>query len=399
MDRTGGVCQVQVAGDLVRIREIHAIGLVGGTPEGGWSNELERDICVHTLVAVTTDEGLTGWGSVFTSGDLVRASLEVLRPLYAGECALEPERVSEKLHQHTFWQGRGGAITHAISGIDIALWDILGQATGQPVGRLLGGRYRGRVQPYASILMDEPDRLVPVLHEVLGHGFRAIKMGWGPFGRVSATLDEAIVRAAGDAVGPDIRLMVDAGGSDAFWPNGLKWARRTAEMLAGYGIAWFEEPLAPDALADYVALRRDAPLPIAGGETLTRRQAFQPWLEGGAFDIVQPDVTKVGGISEERRIGWLAQEHGIRFIPHGWNTALGLAADLHLASAFPGTDLVEYLVGSPYIDGITDGGWTLDADGMLAIPDAPGLGITVDLDGVARYADRPEALAALRQVR
>jgi L-alanine-DL-glutamate epimerase-like enolase superfamily enzyme len=141
----------------LKIREIHAIGLVGGTPDGGWSNELERDICVHTLITVTTDAGLTGWGSVFTSGDLVRASMAVLNPILVGEHALEPERVSEKLHQHTFWQGRGGAITHTISGIDIALWDILGQATGQPVGRLLGGRYRERVQPYASSLSRSPN--------------------------------------------------------------------------------------------------------------------------------------------------------------------------------------------------------------------------------------------------
>ena len=125
--------------------------------------------------------------------------------------------------------------------------------------------------------------------------------------------------------------------------TGYKWALRTAEMLADYDVFWFEEALKPDALEDYVPLRRAAPVPIAGGEVLTRRQAFQPWLQAGAFDIVQPDVTKVGGISEERRIAWMAQEHGVRFIPHGWNTAVGLAADLHLASAFPDTDLVEYL--------------------------------------------------------
>jgi D-galactarolactone cycloisomerase len=112
-------------------------------------------------------------------------------------------------------------------------------------------------------------------------------------------------------------------------------------------------------------------VPISGGEVLTRRQAFLPWIERGAFDIIQPDVTKVGGISEERRIAWAAEDHGIRFIPHGWNTAVGLAADLHLASAFPGTDLVEYLTGSPFIDEITVGGWKLDADGMLPIPTNP----------------------------
>ena len=141
----------------------------------------------------------------------------------------------------------------------------------------------------------------------------------------------------------------------------------------------------PDAMNDYVLLRQHSPVPIAGGEVLTRRQSFQPWLEAGAFDVVQPDVTKVGGISEERRIAWMAQEHGVRFIPHGWNTAVGLAADLQLASAFPDTDLVEYLTGSPYVDEIAAGGWRLDADGMLPIPDAPGLGLELDLDAVAKY--------------
>lgn len=370
----------------MKIRDIRAVGLVGATPEGGWSTELRPEDSVHTLVAVLTDEGVTGIGSAFTNVALVEGALAVMEPLWRGENALEPERVSEKLHQHTFWLGRGGSLTHAVSGVDIALWDILGRATGQPVGRLLGGRYRERVRPYASLLMDRPEPLREHLLRITAQGFRAIKMGWGPFGRVDAALDEAIVAAARAAVGPDTMLMVDAGGSDAYWPNGYKWARRTADMLAAYGVAWFEEPLRPDALNDYVALRREAPVPIAGGEVLTRRQAFQPWLQAGAFDVVQPDVTKVGGISEERRIGWMAQENGARFIPHGWNTALGLAADLQLASAFPDTDLVEYITGSPYVDDLTVEGWSLGDDGMLAIPDRPGLGISLDPAAVAKHA-------------
>ncbi len=369
----------------MKIRDIRAVGLRGATPEGGWSNEIETEDNVHTLIAVHTDGGPTGYGSVFTSEALVQGSLGVLRPLYHGENALEPERVSEKLHQHTFWQGRGGSITHTISGIDIALWDILGKVTGQPVGRLLGGRYRERVKPYASLLMDQPAILAANLERWKAKGFRAFKMGWGPFGRVSDALDEEIVATAREVIGDDNMLMVDAGGSDAFWRGNFKWAVRTADMLADYGVAWFEEALHPDALEDFVHLRRMSPVPIAGGEVLTRRQAFQPWLQAGAFDIVQPDVTKVGGISEERRIGWMAQENGVRFIPHGWNTALGLAADLHLSSAFPDTDLVEFITGSPYIDELTVGGWQLDADGMLAIPTGPGLGIELDLDAVARH--------------
>lgn len=373
----------------MRIHDIRAVGLTGATPEGGWSNELRPEDSVHTLIVVRTDEGLTGLGSVFTNAGLVRAALGVLEPLYRDENALEPERVSEKLHQHTFWLGRGGSLTHTISGIDIALWDILGQATGQPVGRLLGGRYRDRVLPYASLLMDQPGPLAEHLQAIAARGFRAFKIGWGPFGRFSADLDEEIVSAARDAIGPEALLMVDAGGSDAYWSNGLKWALRTAEMLAAYDVAWFEEALSPDALDDYVVLRRQARVPIAGGEVLTRRQSFAPWLRAGAFDIVQPDVTKVGGISEERRIGWMAQEHGVRFIPHGWNTAIGLAADLHLSSAFPDTDMVEYIDGSPYVDEIVADAWKLDQDGMLAIPDGPGLGVRLNLDAVGRYGDAP----------
>lgn len=373
----------------MKIREIRAVGLQGQTPEGGWADEIEieQEDCIHTLVTVITDEDVIGLGSAYTNDQLVQGALSVLRPLYEGENALEPERVAEKLHQATFWMGRGGSITHTISGIDIALWDILGKVTGQPVGRLLGGRYRDRVKPYASLLMDQPGPLAEHLLEIKAQGFRAFKMGWGPFGRVSHALDEAIVRAAREAIGPDCLLMVDAGGSDAFWPNGYKWAARTAEMLVDYDVAWFEEPLQHDALDNYVRLREHAPVPISGGEVITRRQAFLPWLRAGAFDIVQPDATKVGGLSESRRIGWTAQAFGIRLIPHGWNTAVGLAADLHLASALPETDLVEYITGSPYLDDLVEGGWHLDDEGMLPIPDGPGLGIALDLDAVARYTN------------
>jgi D-galactarolactone cycloisomerase len=376
----------------MKIREIRCAGLRGATPEGGWSNEIRPEDCVHTLVTVHTDEGVTGLGSVFTNDGLVAAALKVLEPLYLGENALEPERVSEKLHQNMFWMGRGGSITHTISGIDIALWDILGKVTGQPVGRLLGGRCKERVQPYASVLMDEPARLKDHLLSVKSQGFRAFKIGWGPFGRVNASTDESIVKAAREAVGPESRLMVDAGGSDAHWTNGYRWALNTAHMLAEYGVHWFEEALVPDALEDFVKLREHSPVPIAGGEVLTRRQSFRPFLESRAFDIIQPDVTKVGGISEERRIAWMAREHGIRFIPHGWNTAVGLAADLHLASAFPETDLVEYLTGSPFIDEITAGGWHLDHEGMLPIPTAPGLGLVLNEDAVVKYTGRKDLL-------
>lgn len=369
----------------MKITKIKAAGLRGGTPKGGWAEEIKPEDCVHTLVAVFTDEGITGWGSVFTTDELVQAALHLLEPLYLGENPQEPERVSEKLHANTFWMGRGGTVTHTIGGIDIALWDILGKTTGQPVGRLLGGRYRSRVLPYASVLMREPRALAEQLLAIREEGFRAFKIGWGPFGHQSDLVDEQIVRAAREAVGPESLLMVDAGASNAFWPQTFKWAVRTARMLANFGVYWFEEPLPPDNLSDYMLLRQNSPVPIAGGEVLTRRQSFVPWLQGRALDIVQPDVTKVGGISEERRIAWMAEEHGVRFIPHGWNTALGLAADLHLASAIRSTDIVEYLTGSPFIDDLVENKWKLDDEGMLAVPNGPGLGISLNLDVIEKH--------------
>ncbi|SHO66575.1 L-alanine-DL-glutamate epimerase [Pseudoxanthobacter soli DSM 19599] len=376
-----------------KIRSIRSVPLLGESPKGGWTNEIAPEDSVHALVAVHTEAGVTGYGSVFTDGRLVAAALAVLEPLWRGETALEPERLTEKLHQNTFWMGRGGTLTHTISGIDIALWDILGKVTGQPVGRLLGGTHATTAMPYCSLLMEEPDVMKDVVARYHDQGFRAFKIGWGPFGRRDdARLDEAIVRAAREGIGADCRLFVDAGASDAFWPNGLKWAIRTAEMLKDYDVGWFEEALVPDALEDFRTLRRASAVPIAGGEVLTRRQSFIPFLTGGAFDIVQPDATKVGGLSEQRRIAWLAQDFGVRYVGHGWNTALGVAADLQLAAALPNVDLVEFIGGSAYVDGLLAEPFRLDDSGRLAIPDAPGLGIALDRDKVARYTPDPAPL-------
>ncbi|TDC48707.1 mandelate racemase/muconate lactonizing enzyme family protein [Jiangella ureilytica] len=370
----------------MRITDIKAAGLRGATPKGGWARELDPDDNVHTLVAVHTDEGVVGIGSVFSSETLVRAALDTLRPLAVGTDPREPDRVSQILHENTFWLGRGGAVTHTVSGIDIALWDILGQVTGLPVSTLLGGRYRERVRPYASVLMDDPPVLKDDLARLVADGFTAFKIGWGSFGRVSDAVDEEMVRAARETVGPDALLAVDAGGSDAFWPRGLPWAVRTAEMLAGYDVAWFEEALRPDDVEGFVELRRRSRVPISGGEVLTRRQDFHRFLAAGAFDIVQPDTTKGGGLSESRRVAWLAAEFGVAFVPHGWNTAVGLAADLHLAAALPATELVEYKTGSAYIDELAAGGFALDPDGYLPVPSSPGLGLRLDGDALERYA-------------
>lgn len=372
----------------MKIREIRLLPLTGATPDGGWDQGFEEEDNLHTLVEVITDQGVMGLGSVYTSARLIEGALGILRPMLIGESAIEPARVAEKLHQSTFWQGRGGSVTHAISGIDIALWDIFGKVTRQPISRLLGGRYRDKIKPYGSLLMTEPDNLPPRLEDAVSRGFRAIKMGWGPFGRVSAELDEAIVHTARQTVGSEVELMVDAGGSDRYWPHGYKWAIETAKMLRDYEVTWFEEALRPDDLQGYIKLTENAPLPITSCEVLTRRQAFMPWIENRAVDYIQPDVTKVGGLTEEYRIAMHAYDHSILFVPHGWNTAVGLAADLQLVAAVPTARWVEYITPAPYIEDLVLDPFDLDADGLLSIPEAPGLGVRWNPEGIEKHSRR-----------
>ena len=369
----------------MKIADVRITGLTGGTVEGGWAEELTPEDNVHTIVEVLTDEGLVGLGSTFTSSHLVGASLKLLRPFLIGERADEPARVSEKLRQNTFWQGRGGSVEHAISGIDIALWDLFGKITKQPVSRLLGGNYRNKIKPYGSLLFDEVEPLREKLKAAVARGFRAIKLGWKPFGRRDAKTDEQLISTARETVGAGVELMVDAGGSDAFWPHGYKWALRTAQMLARYDVVWFEEALHPDDLAGFAELRRHAPLPIATGEVFTRRQSFRPLFEQQCVDIVQPDCTKCGGLTEAWRIAWMAYEHNVQWVPHGWNTAIGLAADLQLSAAMPVARYVEFLTPSPYVDDLITVPFTPDADGFLTIPDAPGLGIELNREALKRF--------------
>src|SRR5262249_7115023 len=369
----------------MKIIDVRITGLSGGTVDGGWpqGNKPEEDL--NTLVEVLTDEGLVGLGSSMTSKSLVVAAVDLLRPHLIGERADEPARVTEKLRQATFWQGRGGSVEHAISGIDIALWDLFGKVCNQPVSRLLGGRYRTRIKPYGSILFDEPGPLRETLKQTVERGFKAIKLGWRPFGRRDRRTDELLMKTARDTVGPDVELMVDAGGSEQFWPHGYKWAVETARMLKDYDVVWFEEALPPDDLEGFVELRRHSPVPIATGEVLTRRQSFRPFLERQAVDIIQPDCTKCGGLTEAWRIAWMAYEHNVGWVPHGWNTAVGLAARPHLAAAMPVARYVEYLTPSPYLEEIITEPFRVDAEGYISVPQRPGLGIELNREALGRF--------------
>lgn len=332
----------------------------------------------HVLLELHTDEGVTGWGACFSQTPQAVGALGWLKRFVVNEKPLEVERVTEKLHQLTYWHGRGGAMTHAISAVNLALWDLAGKALGQPVSVLLGGRIRERVPVYGSILFHPVETLPARIAEMLARNFRAIKLGWDPFGQQSLREDEALVRTARAAAGDETELLVDAGGSNPYWPLRLKEALERAKMLADYGVYWFEEPLHPDDLEGYVRLTDASPVKIAHGEVLTRRQTFLPYFQRRAMDIVQPDATKVGGLSEARRIGWMAEAHGIELVPHGWNTALGVAADIHLVSTLHTKSFVEFNVGNVMVETITARPFQLGPDGCLEVPTTPGLGVEVD---------------------
>ena len=375
----------------MKIAAVRTIALAGATDDHGWPGGTDPNVQYNTLVEVVSDEGLAGLGSCYTTRALVEGSLELIKPHLIGQSALEPQRVSETIRQSLFWLGRGGSVEHSISGVDIALWDLWGKALGQPVSKLLGGNYREAIKPYASILFDDPPRLVEKLDEQLERGFRAIKLGWRPFGRVSRQLDEVLVKTARDTVGADVELMVDAGASEQFWPHGVTWARETARMLGDYGVVWFEEALVPDDVAGFKQLRECSPVLVATGEVLTRRQSFQPLITERAVDIIQPDLTKCGGLSEGLRLAWMAYDHGVLVVPHGWNTAVGVAADLALSAAMPVARWVEFQTGVPYIEELVTPRFQLDSAGRLRVSSGPGLGIELNRDALGKFGAGSQA--------
>lgn len=332
----------------------------------------------YAFVELVTDEGTAGWGASYSHKGQVVGAFDWLRRFVVGENPLEIERVTEKLHQITFWIGRGGAMTHAISAINIALWDLAGKILGQPVSVLLGAQHRKAVPGYGSALFLPLEDLSQRIARMKELGFRAMKLGWEPFGHQSLAEDEKLIKSVRQAAGDETTLLIDAGGSYPFWKLRLKDALERAKMLANYGVYWFEEALAPDDIDGYVRLTELSPVKIAHGEVLTRRQSFVPYFQRRAMDIVQPDVSKVGGLSEMRRIAWMAEEHGIELIPHGWNTAVGVAADIHFMAFLPSRTFVEFNVGNPFIEELIDKPFRLDAEGCLAVPTGPGLGINLD---------------------
>ncbi|MEM1388452.1 MAG: mandelate racemase/muconate lactonizing enzyme family protein [Pseudomonadota bacterium] len=354
----------------------------------------------HLLVEIRCDTGLVGWGECLGPVTLNRASVEAYAPLLIGRDPRETEVLWQRLY-HTFRdQGQRGTAITALSGIDIALWDIKGKAFGVPISLLLGGRVRESVAAYATgaFRRDGVDRVQDNAEEAAGHvanGFRAVKIKIG-FGLDD---DLAVIEAVRAAIGPNTRLMIDANhGYDAIEAIAL------GNEAARFGIDWFEEPVVPEHLEAYTQVRARQPIPVAGGETWHGRYGFQTPLALGCVDIVQPDICGVGGFTEIRRVIDQADLANVRVIPHVWGTAVQIAASLHVLAALlpapprptPRPPLLEFdRTENPFRQAVVRD--PIEAvDGIVAVPHGDGLGIEVTPSVFAEF--KPREIEQTREI-
>lgn len=340
------------------------------------------------VVRVHTDAGIVGIGEVDSSPMVAKAIIEAplshaiargLRQCVLGQNPLDIAVLWERMYQGTIFFGRGGAAQQAISGVDMALWDIMGKVLGVPVYQLLGGAFHTRLRAYASNLFgDTPQATYEQAQRLVEQGFTAVKFGWGPLGQ-SEQLDIELVRQARAGLGESVDLMIDAG-----LCYDANTAIRRAQQFAEYRPFWLEEPLHPDDLEGYARLVQASPLRIAAGEQETTIQGFQALLDAG-LDVLQPDVARVGGISRAIEIGRLTTQRRRLCVNHSYKTGISIAASLHFLAALPNAALLEYCVEQSALrQGLTQQRFPV-VDGYVAVPQEPGLGVDLDEEVVARY--------------
>jgi L-rhamnonate dehydratase len=363
----------------MRIVDVEAIVL---RPSGGVDDTIADGSQDALVIRVSTDEGIVGYGEVDSLPPVVKAAVEAppshkmakgLRSLLVGEDPLRPDVLWEKLYRGSIYYGRRGVAIHAISGVEIALWDICGKALGVPVHVLLGGARRSRVPAYASMLMPTTiGEVRDAVSEQRRSGFRGVKLGYGPLG-ASLEDDVALVAAAREAAGPNMDLMVDVG-------HGWQHPRRAidcARAMADLRLYWIEEPFAPDELGKYRMLAQAVDTPLAAGEQETSLFDFERLLEAGV-SVLQPDVTRAGGIRQCLRVAELAQRTGSRCVLHAWSTGIIKAASLHVLAAMAEAEYLEYCVQpSPLAERLVSTSFPV-VDGYVSVPQQPGLGIEVD---------------------
>jgi L-alanine-DL-glutamate epimerase-like enolase superfamily enzyme len=372
----------------MRITKVEAILL---RPRGPINTAIADGSQDGLVVRVHTDEGIVGLGEVDSSPSVAKAVIDApgshanasgLGSLLVGEDPTQIGRLWQKMYMGTIYFGRRGVALHAMSGVEIALWDIAGKMQGKPIHALLGGGRRDKVKAYASTLMPEtPDAAARAVETLRKAGFDAVKLGWGPLGR-SAELDVALVAAARTAGGDDFDLMVDVGMGWTSARTAIDRVRRMEEHRP----YWIEEPFAPDEYGKYAALAAGVDTPTAAGEEETTLADFERLITHGKVEVVQPDVTRCGGIAECLRIADYARRQGRRCVLHAWSTGIIKAATLQVLAAMEEAEYMEYCVQT------TDLNQRLVPErfpvvaGHVAIPMGPGLGVELDEKALAEFA-------------
>ncbi len=354
------------------------------------------------LVRIETEDGLVGWGEggQYGPGEPVAACVDhVLAPRLIGRDPTEPVRIWEELYAFSRDFGQRGTYIEAISAIDIALWDLAGQAAGLPVWKMLGGRFRDRVTAYATgcyypeNFRDAPAMLNALEQEVSayadsGFGFLKVKIGL-----LSLEQDLERLRLIRETVGPGIGLMVDA--NHAY---NAGTAVRMGRMMEPYDVRFFEEPVPPEDRDGYRKVRAENPIPVAGGECDFTRYGFRDLIAGGCVDIVQPDISACGGFTAFTHVLTLANTYGVATFPHVWGSGIAVATALHgvaIIPPFPHTanpvpvqnePVIEFdRTPNPLRDDLLEERFVLE-DGALKVPDRPGLGVTVREDVLVKYS-------------
>ncbi len=367
--------------------------------ELGYSQQYYARRSAH-LVEVSTDEGITGWGECFGPGNVALANKaiveRVIAPLIDGADPFDRERLWHRVYNLLRDHGQKGMPIQALSGVDIALWDIVGQATGQPLYKLVGGRCRDRIPVYGYGMMlrregDLPRRFAEEAAAIEAQGFGAVKMKVGLGPRDDIRLVEAVRGALTDST----RLMVDA--NHCYTTSDALEVGRALDRL---GVYWFEEPVAPEDRAGYRYLRNRLDVNIAGGEAEFTRWGWRDLLQAGCVDIAQPEVCGLGGITEYLKVLALAHTHFVPVTNHVWGSAIAVAVNLHLLTAMP--DLPGGLhPWSPMLEFDTNPSRFQDElpteplrildqvkanGGTVAAPERPGIGVEPDRDFIAKYS-------------
>lgn len=349
-----------------------------------------------TLVEIITDTGIIGWGEAFCQGletpEIAASAIQAcFAPMLIGENPLDTERLWFAMYHRARDFGRKGSVMAAISGIDIALWDIAGKAYDKPIYQLLGGAFRHKIEPYATgfyrlIGQNEHDRLADeaLMHADNNFRYMKVKLGFGVDDDIRVM--HAIKKALGSL---PVTLMVDS--NHAY---GRAEALYLGQAMAEMGLRWYEEPVVPEDYQGYAELRQRLPMAIAGGENEHSVYGFKALFDAGSVDIAQPDIGSCGGITAARHIGVLAQAHGIEVNPHVWGSALAQAASLQLLAALPNVHhslyarqpILEYDQSShPFRRELTTNPIEI-IDGFVQIPDRPGLGIEVRADTIKEFS-------------